>query len=62
VSHRPTPADGEAYRAYALISNALASAFYEAGLFVRLSRREQLATMVWGELINQELRSPLENA
>jgi hypothetical protein len=59
---RPTPGDGDAYRAYALISNALAHAFHEAGLFVRLSRRERLATMVWEDLVEHELRSPLEDA
>lgn len=52
---RPSPSDGDAYRAYALISNALARAFHEADLFVLLSRREQLATLVWDDLIKHEL-------
>lgn len=59
---RPTPADGEAYRAYALISNALARAFVDADLFVLLSRREQLATMVWEDLTEHELRAPVDDA
>ena len=57
---RPTPSDRDAWRAYALISNALAHAFHEADLFVRLSRREQLATMVWEDLIEHELRAPTD--
>lgn len=44
---RPTPTDGDAYRTYALIENALANGFHEAGLFVSLSRRIDLAEMVW---------------
>jgi hypothetical protein len=59
---RPTPADGEAYQAYALISNALAHAFHAAGLFVLLSRREHLATLVWDDLTTHELRVPGEGA
>ncbi|MDT5026637.1 MAG: hypothetical protein QOE61_3063 [Micromonosporaceae bacterium] len=59
---RPTPADGDAYRAYALISNSLAHAFHEAGMFVLLSRREELATIVWENIVEHELRSPLEDA
>lgn len=59
---RPEPNDGDAYQAYALISNALAFAFQDAGLFVKLSRREQLATMVWDDLTEHELRAPREGA
>jgi hypothetical protein len=59
LAPRPRPEDGEAYRAYALISNSLAAAFHEAGLFVLLSRREHMATLVWNELVSRELRMPL---
>lgn len=47
---RPQPTDGDTYRAYALIENALANGFHDAGLFVRLSRRIDLAEMVWDQL------------
>lgn len=56
---RPRPADGDAYRAYALISNALAVAFSQAGLFVNLSRREHMAATVWADLTSHELRAPV---
>jgi hypothetical protein len=59
---RPVPADRDAYRAYALIFNGLTGAFHDAGLFVLLSRREQLAAMVWDDLTRHELRNPLEDA
>jgi hypothetical protein len=57
-TRRPDPGDGDAYRAYALISNALAAAFSHAELFVLLSRREHLASVVWAELTRHELRAP----
>lgn len=59
---RPSPSDREAWNAYALISNALAHGFNQAGLFVPLSRREKLAEMVWDDLIQHELRSPTDQS
>lgn len=59
---RPGPGDGDAYRAYALISNALGGAFSQAELFVLLSRREHMAAVVWNELTRHELRVPREDA
>lgn len=59
---RPDPGEGDAYRAYALISNALAAAFSHAELFVLLSRREHLAALVWADLTRHELRAPRDAA
>jgi hypothetical protein len=55
---RPHPEQWDAYRPYALISNALAAAFDAGDIFVPLSRREHMAALVWGELTSHELKVP----
>lgn len=47
---RPTPSDGDAYRAYALLANAI----HKTDRFMLLlSERELLAEAIWDELIAQ---------
>lgn len=57
---RPKPTDGTDYRSYALIENALATGFHQAGLFVSLSRRMDLGEMVWDQLTTGE-RTPVRD-
>lgn len=48
---RPDPNDQDAYRAYAVISNAIHKAIEpDGGRFIRLSERERIAGIVWDEL------------
>lgn len=53
---RPQPTD-DGYRSYALIENALANGFHQAGLFVSLSRRMDLGEMVWDQLTPGERKT-----
>ena len=54
---RPQPTD-DGYRSYAIIENALAKGFHDAGLFVALSRRMDRGEMIWDHLTLGE-RKPI---
>lgn len=48
---RPDPSDWAAYRAYAVISNAIHKAIeVDGGRLLWLTERERIATVVWDEL------------